>query len=162
MIGKKNKGNNRGRKGKYDEYVKPRFNDIAEAAKMGATDKEIAQMLDIHKATFCEYKTKHPELNELLIKNRQTAVFELKAALFKRAKGYTNSEKTIVIDPDGGVTEKIVEKHYPADPACCMILLKHWDKDSDGRSKWCNDPATLHLKEKELELKKKQIEQNEW
>lgn len=151
----------RGRKGKYESHILPKWDDIAEAAKMGATDKEIADMLDIHKATFCEYKKKHPELNEHLIKHRQKAVFELKAALFKRGKGYAYSEKTIT-ENDDGITTKTVYKHMPADPACAMILLKHWDKNPDGTCRWANDPATLDLKKEELELKKKSIENGDW
>ena len=44
------------------------------------------------------------------------------------------------------------------DPASALILLKHWDKETE----WTQDPATLKVKKQELELKKKRIENEVW
>jgi hypothetical protein len=43
------------------------------------------------------------------------------------------------------------------DVAALNLLLKNYDKDH-----WSNDPQMLELRKKELELKEKQIESNEW
>lgn len=159
-----------GRPSKYDNDVKPRFKEIKKWLEIGATDKEIAENLGINKATICEYKKKYPEFNELIKEGRKAPVQAIKAALFKRATGFTYSEKKTVfkqIMVDGAddeeipatlVQTEIYEKYSQPDPASCLILLKHWDKENE----WSQDPATLKLKKKELELKKKHLESVEW
>ena len=170
-----------GRPGKYEEYVKPRFEEIFAWSRAGATDKEIAENLGIHKSIMCEYKKKHQEFNELLKNGRKHAVLEIKAALFKRATGCHYSEKKTIVEyeewsPDikealeslGYDTAKIgqrkmvrmeiYDKYALPDPASAMILLKHWDKDEV----WTSDPAQLKLKQEELELKKQEIEKGQW
>lgn len=147
----------KGRKSKYDTIIKPRETEIAEMLKLGATDKEIAKNLRISPQTFCEYKTRFPEFNEFIKENRKSPIIAIKAALFKRACGYTATEKTINETKDGTFIT-IKEKHIPADPASAMILLKHWARDEG----WTNDPAQLQLKERELELKKQLAEKDNW
>jgi hypothetical protein len=159
-----------GRPNKYDTDVKPRFEEIAEWLKIGATDKEIAENLGINKATICEYKKRYPEFNELIKNGRKAPVQAIKAALFKRATGFVYSEKKvirkqIVIDgeDDESIPAELVQtetytKCALPDPASAMILLKHWDKESE----WTQDPAMLKLKKKEFELKKEHMESGEW
>lgn len=148
----------RGRKSKYHTDVKPRFDEIAEMCKLGATDKEIAENLNVNKSTFCEYKSKYAELNELLKESRKKPILQIKAALFKRACGFTYSEKTVLTNKDGEVEEKVIIKQALPDPASAMILLKHWARDEG----WTNDPAQLALKREELEFKKEQAEKENW
>lgn len=147
-----------GRPSKYENDVKPRFAEIKEWLKIGATDKEIAENLGINKATICEYKKKYPEFNELIKESRKAPVQAIKAALFKRAVGFTYVEKSVVNSEKNGLTVTTTTKTVLPDPASCLILLKHWDKETE----WSHDPATLKLKKKELELKKKHMESMEW
>lgn len=170
-----------GRPSKYESDVKPRFEEIKEWLKIGATDKEIADNLGINKATICDYKKRYSEFNELIKEGRKAPVQAIKAALFKRATGMRYSEKKTVIEKiklpkelqqfledcgfDADKIEKPVlirteeyEKYSVPDPASAMILLKHWDKEQE----WTQDPATLKLKKQELELKKKHMESMEW
>lgn len=168
-----------GRPSKYEQQVKPRFEEIKEWLNTGATDKEIAENLGVNKATICEYKKRYPEFNELLKKGRKAPVQAIKAALFKRATGFVYSEKKTIIEriklpeevreflDDNGfdylfrpevVRTEIYEKTALPDPASAMILLKHWDKETG----WTNDPQSLDLKRQELELKKKRIESEVW
>lgn len=170
-----------GRPNKYETNVKPRFNEIMDWLQIGVTDKEIAENLGINKATFCEYKKLYNELNELYKKGRRMPVQAIKSALYKRATGFTYSEKKTVIEYEEWSDEiksameavgmdtsnldkrrlvrvEIYEKNALPDPASAMILLKHWDKDQE----WTQDPASLRLKKEELELKKKQIESEVW
>lgn len=174
-----------GRPNKYFQCVKPRFAEIAEWLRSGATDKEIAKKLGVNDKVFCKYKAQYSDLNDLLKNERQGAVAEIKAALFRRATGFTyNEKKTIVeyeewkpeikdalaqigVDVDALGQRKLVrvemyEKAALPDPACAMILLKHWDKDEDGNAQWTQDPAMLELKKKELELKEKKLESEDW
>lgn len=150
-----NKG---GRPSKYDSDVKPRFEEIKEWLKIGATDKEIASNLGVNKATFCEYKKKYPEFNELIKEARKAPVQAIKAALFKRATGFNYTEQTITDSEKNGKTIQTNYKYALPDPTSALILLKHWDKEIE----WCQDPATLRLKKQELDLKKQQIESGVW
>lgn len=153
----------KGRKSKYDTIIKPRLDEITEMLKIGATDKEIAENLDISPQTFCEYKKLYPEFNEFIIKGRKRPITQIKAALYNRAVGYDYQEITVNTDSEGNETTTIKTRHLPADPACAMILLKHWDKDpKTGAAKWTNDPASFELRKRELELKEKEIEKNNW
>lgn len=170
-----------GRPNKYESNVKPRFAEIKEWLKAGATDKEIAENLGVNPKVFCKYKNEFNELNELIKNSRLKAVQEIKAALFKRATGMRYSEKKTVkfavefpkyikstLDECGIDTSKLetlsaikieeYDKYALPDPASAMILLKHWDKDTE----WTQDPATLKLKKEELELKKQHAELERW
>lgn len=173
--------NKSGRPSKYETSVKARFDEIADWLKTGATDKEIAENLGINKSTFCEYKKKYSEFNELIKSGRKMPVQAIKAALYKRATGFTYSEKKTVIEYEEWdadiknalaelgmdvsnldkrrlVRVEVYEKAALPDPASAMILLKHWDKENE----WTNDPATLRIRKQELEMRKQQIESGEW
>ena len=150
--------NKTGRPSKYESNVKPRFAEIKEWLKNGATDKEIAQNLGVNAKVFCRYKSEYSDLNELVKNGRQTAVQEIKAALFKRATGFIYQEKKTVVSEKNGLTIETYEKYSAPDPASAMILLKHWDKDGG----WTQDPQQLELKKQELELKKKHLESEDW
>lgn len=175
----------RGRKGKYDTNVKPRFKEISQWAENGATEKEIAMNLGVHFSTFIEYKKQYPELSELLKKSRKNPVEEIKAAMIKRAKGFQYTEKRTIrqyIDfPDeikeilAGVgldttgyekpvlvrTEETLKTALP-DVGAGLVLLQHWDKDENGKSKWSRDPAKIEIQKEELELKKQKVENESW
>lgn len=147
-----------GRPSKYESNVKPRFAEIKEWLKAGATDKEIAENLGVNAKVFCKYKTEYNELNELVKNGRLLAVQEIKAALFKRATGFTYQETKITEDNEGYWKQETMIKYAQPDPTAAMMLLKHWDQETE----WAADPASLKLKKEELELKKKHFESEVW
>lgn len=172
--------NKRGRKNKYESHVKPRFNDIRKWLENGATEKQVAQNLGIGDKTFIRYKNEHEELRDLIKKSRQNVVLELRGALVKRALGFAYTEtktttekfkfpgeiKAFLIE-NGFTDEQIDEarliktetatKQALPDVAALNLALKNYDKDN-----WSNDPQMLDIRKKELELREKQIENNEW
>lgn len=174
-----------GRKSKYETDVKARFDEIKKWLETGATEKEIAKNLGIANSTFMDYKNKFPEFSDFLKDNRKHPVQEIKAAMLKRALGYQYTEKKTVkqkIDfPDElkdmlenyGIdinniqrpilvkTEETLKTALPSETAG-LILLKHWDKDKNGKAKWTGDPASLEIKKEELKLKKEQAEKENW
>lgn len=151
----------RGRKNAYERCIKPRFNDILEWLRSGATERQIASNLNVAYSTFNKYKAEVEEFSELLKKGRESLVIELRGALVKRALGYEYTEgKTVErIEPDGSVT--IVKESYTKqalpDVAASNLCLKNYDREN-----WANDPQTLALRKEELELKKKQAEEGSW
>jgi hypothetical protein len=159
-----------GRPNKYETNVKPRFDEILEWLQIGATEKEIAENLGVNQKVFCKYKKQYSELNDLIKKGRKAPVQAIKAALYKRATGFTYTEKKVIrkqIVLDGEdeqsipatlvQTEEYTKCALP-DPTSALMLLKHWDHEQE----WSGDPASLKIKKEELELKKKHFENEEW
>ena len=142
------------RKSSYESKVEPRFGEISNWCSIGASDKEIIEMLGISKDSFYSYIKKFPEFSDLLKKARKKPFVEVKAALYKRAVGFQYQESEEIRDNDGNRRVRTVTKTALPDPASCMILLKHWGK-AQGEV-WTNDPAMYELKKRELELKEKE------
>lgn len=146
-----------GRPGKYETHVKPRFQEITEWLEAGATEKEICDNLGINPKVFIRYKNDYKELSDLVKNARRKPVQAIKAALYKRATGYHYTETTTVMS-EKGTQVTTYNKYLPPDPASAMILLKHWDKETE----WTQDPATLKLKKEEFEYKKEHSESEVW
>ena len=142
-----------GRPSKYYTHVLPRFGEIKEWLQIGLTDKEIAQNLGISRDSFYEYQNQFSDFSDIVKKGRKNPVLQLKAALFKKAIGFKYEETTIVDSEKNGKTTTQYIKTALPDPAAALILLKHWDKDTE----WASDPATLAIKKAELKLKQEQI-----
>lgn len=170
----------RGRKSKYETHVKPNLQLIQEMART-MTEKQIAESLGVaYTGAWSLYKKQYPELAESLKKGRQNLVAELRSALIKKAKGFDYTETKEVTERvkwpdavysqllDAGLTPKqigearivkteVTHKHAHPDVAAINLALKNYDKED-----WANDPQMLEIKKKELELRERQIESNEW
>lgn len=157
------------RPSKYEANVKSRFDEIREWLELGATEKEIYTNLKISKDSWIDYKKKYTELTELIKKSRKNPVNEIKAAMLKRAKGFQYEEKKVItqrIEYEDGeivvpaklIRTEVTTKTALPDVAAGLILLQHWAKDEG----WTRDPQSLELKKRELELKEKQAEDNNW
>lgn len=168
-----------GRPNKYTTHVEPFLDKIQEMA-LTMTEEQIAKTLGIGYSSFRLYKQQYPALADRLKKGREDLVMELKAALIKKAKGYEYTETKVITEDvkwpdalyaqllDAGFNEEQIEqarlirtevynKKAAPDVAAANLLLKNYDKDN-----WANDPQMLKIREKELELKEKQVEQNDW
>ena len=121
------------------------------------TEAQIAKKLSVGYRNFCDYKRLYPQLEQAIKKGRSNLVMDLKSVLIKKAKGFSYEEKKIISDSDGYTRKEVTQKYAPPDVAAINLLLKNYDKDN-----WSNDPQALKLKQEELELKKKQIEANNW
>lgn len=153
----------RGRKTVYDTHIKPRFSDITEWLKNGATEKQIAFNLGIAYSTFNKYKADKTEFSEILKMGRQTLVLELRGILVKKALGFSYTEFTETKERDPQTGEMIVVKsetkvkYAQPDVAALNLCLKNYDADN-----WANDPQALKLKEKELELRREIADRDAW
>lgn len=170
----------RGRKNKYETNIKPKLQLIQELSRT-MTEKDIAKRFGVsYSGSWSEYKKKYPELSEALKNGRQNLVSELKSTLIKKAIGYDYSETKVITEKvklpeemysallDSGFTPEQIEqsqlvrtetyyKKMHPDVAAINLALKNYDKEN-----WANDPQSLELKKKELELRKKQVENNSW
>lgn len=151
----------RGRKSAYETTIKPRFSDISDWLKSGATEKQIAHNLGVSYSTFNKYKAEKKEFAEFLKNGRETLVLQLRGALVKKALGFEYVEKKHYrkVDENGKVceyTEEATKQSVP-DVAALNLCLKNYDSEN-----WANDPQMLRIKEKELALRKEIAEKDNW
>lgn len=73
------------RPNKYETHVAPRLGEVADWVRNGATEREIAERLDIAMSTFCEYKKGFSEFSEVLKKTRDSVNGDVENALLQNA-----------------------------------------------------------------------------
>lgn len=156
-MGKKKKV---GRTSKYETHVKPYLEDIKKYISAGATEKEIIDWLGIASSTFYEHKIKYPELRESLDRPKAKSVIEVKNALYKKATGFTYTEKKQYLTKDketGKETLRVetTEKYCPPDSGAIAMFLRNNDPEYRDRDKQYYDFTEI-----ELELKKQAQELN--
>ena len=149
-------GKGRGRPNKYFTHIEPRLAEIEKLA-LTMSEKQIAQYLGVGYSSWCDYKLKYSELSESLKKGRESLVQDLKSTLIRKAKGFQYSEKKIIKEGGKVVREEEYVRSSLPDVAALNLLLKNYDKDN-----WSNDPQVMELRKKELELRERQVEANEW
>jgi DNA-binding XRE family transcriptional regulator len=105
-----------------DEYVRI----AGHAAKLGATDREIAEMLGVSERTLNYWKQEHPELVDSLKLAKEAADDRVEKSLYRRALGYSHDAVKIFADPKTGA-EQIVPftEHYPPDTTAAIFWLKN-------------------------------------
>lgn len=146
----------KGQPSKYKSHVEPYLDDIRDMA-LTMTEKQIAKTLGVGYTSFREYKRHYPALVDALKKGRRELVKELRSTLIRRAKGFQYEEKKTIKEGGEVVQEIVVVKSALPDVAALNLLLKNYDREN-----WANDPQTLELRKKELELRERQVEANEW
>lgn len=151
-------GRKRGRKDRYASYVKPHLSDIPVWIQT-MTEEQIAARLGIAESTWYVYKSKHPELDEAVMRGRQDLISDVKSALIKRAKGFEAEEtkEYTKLTEDGATAYKETTiKYYPPDVTACNSILNNLDPE------WRRDKALYELRMRELELKQRIAEANNW
>ncbi len=117
-----------GRKSKYETHVKPYFERIELMKKNGYHDEDIAKALDVNKSTFSSFKSKYPELRELLEKANVDLELKVIDSLAQRAVGMRYTEKKKIMRKKEGqvVFQEIVEteKFLPPDVGAIALYMK--------------------------------------
>ena len=143
------------RPSKYDVQVKPHLEEIRKAVEAGATVEEIAEGLGIAVSTLHKYKAEKKELSDAFVRGRKEVVFEIKAALLKKALGFEYEEEKSVAKhlPDGSaaivVTVESYKKYCPPSETAAAMLLRNYDENWRD-----NDRANADIKKQEADLKK--------
>lgn len=113
---------------------KKEYNELAyKFCLLGATDKQLADFLDVSEATINNWKMKEPEFLESIKKGKHRADAEVAEALYKRALGYEHTEDKI-FNANGKPLVVPTMKHYPPDTAAAFIWLKN-RKNKEWRDK---------------------------
>ena len=145
-----------GRPQKYKTNVEPYLNEIQQMC-LTMTEEQIAETLGISYSAFRKYKEQYIALKNAMKKGRQNLVIELRSALIKKAIGFEHEEKRIT--KENGIVTKIetVNKYYPPDVAALNLALKNYDREN-----WANDPQMIRIRERELDLQERKLDQAEW
>lgn len=152
-----------GRKGRYEEFVKPYLSEIEKKVKEGVTEEAIAKALGVSKSAFNTYKTQHPELVEALKPKGAEVLEKLVNAGIESACGYyrENETTTIVIDEDGKASKKqktITKTWFPPNASLNIFYVKNYGKDKGFMS----DPLEYELKKARQELDEKLAKDKNW
>jgi len=116
-------------KSKYP-LIKEQFEDIKYLIKVeGYSEKDLIEVLGIHKSTFYKYKKEHSDFADLLKDNQSALLSRIEEGLFKRAMGYDHEETSIEIITDGDnqvINKKVkkVKKHLPPNMTAIIFALK--------------------------------------
>lgn len=121
---------------KYD----PAYAVLAErlCRTVHATDQQLADILDVSVATIGAWKNAHPEFMEALTRGKADADAEVRAALFKRATGYTYKRQRICQNKDVAWIEEH-DEHVPAETTAAIFWLCNRDK-----ANWQQRQTTSH------------------
>lgn len=107
-----------------DEYV-----TIAKkACDLGATDMDLAEMLDVSLRTISYWRANRPEFAEALRMGKDAADERVVSSLFNRAMGYSHPDTDIRV-VDGAIMETPMIKHYPPDTTAAIFWLKNRKPD---------------------------------
>lgn len=146
----------------YKKRIEPYLEDISKMA-LTMSEEQIAETLGVGYSSFKRYKRDNEQLRTALKSGRKELVIKLKSNLIRKAEGFEYEEVKEIkeLNKETGKLEIVrvetTKKYAPPDVAANNLLLKNYDKDN-----WANDPQALALREKELELSKRKLENSEW
>lgn len=114
-----------GRPTKYD----PKINrSVERLCLLGATDKQIADFLEISEATLNNWKQAHPGFLESIKRGKEEADSKVANALYKRALGFEHPEVHIAVHR-GHVIQTKIKKKYPPETIAAIFWLKNRQPD---------------------------------
>lgn len=116
----------RGAPSKFD----PKFVKQAEKlAALGATDREVADFLEISEATLYRWKVTQPDFCEALKVGKAAPDQRVVQSLYRRAVGYSfDSEK--IFRYRGEIVRAEFVEHVPPDVTACIFWLKNRDPEA--------------------------------
>ena len=99
-------------------------------AMEGLIDKEIAERMGIARSTLKLWERNYTELSDALKMGKQSADAKVQQSLFRRATGYMEKEKKIIVEMDSEGKQKparieTTEKHIVPDVGAICFWLKN-------------------------------------
>lgn len=132
----KDTGKRAGRKPKFDYTSEDFLSAIETYAKKGFTDKEIAFAMGMNPTYFCEMKSEHPELSEVLTRGRATITAAVRAKFLAMALGGIKTKNTTVRklrDKEGNLTGEeevqVIEGELAPSLQAQSVWLYHYDEE---------------------------------
>lgn len=116
--------------GRPTKYGNVNLSKVTQLCRLGATDEELAEFLDIAVSTLNKWKMEYPEFMEAIKKGKIISDAKVVDSLYKRATGYKYNEQRIK-SVGGEVCEEITTvKEVPPDPTACFFWLKNRRKQN--------------------------------
>lgn len=116
---------------------RPEFCQTAHAmAQQGATDREIAEALDVSERTLYRWRNQFPEFRQSLALGKDVADERVENSLYRRAVGYSFDAVKIMLDKGDVIVEPYVE-HVPPD----IGAIKFWLTNRRGEQ-WRDKQST--------------------
>lgn len=116
------------KRGRPTDYREEHNELVRKLCLLGATDKEIAECLNVAESTLNLWKNKYPAFSEALKDGRERADARVGERLYQRAMGYSHPEEKI-FNHNGKEMRIETTKHYPPDTVACIFWLKNRQKD---------------------------------
>lgn len=116
-----------GRPTAYD----PSKNDLVEKlCKLGVTDQELSEILEVDVATVHRWKNEHQEFRDAIKRGKEFADANVADRLYQRAMGFEHDSEEIKVvgigNNGGSVVERVpVRKVYPPDSTAAIFWLKN-------------------------------------
>ena len=151
----------------YRKIIEDNLENVEKWAAEGLSVEQIAKRLGMSVSTFHKYKAQSTEIADTIKKGRKDAIEILENTMFQSATGYTRTVKKYekvkrVTYLDGKKLEEWEEmqeyeeeQYFKPETGAAIFLLKNW-------AKYMNEPKLMELREKEIALREKQIENNTW
>ena len=113
-------------------------------AELGLTDAQIARVLDINRATLCNWKKENPAFFDTLKRAKEEADKKVEKSLLKRATGYSYTETQTEIRGETVVSKKETKKSVAPDTIACIFWLKNRQPE-----KWRDKPEADTTEQKD-------------
>lgn len=119
-----------GKEGRPTLY-KEEFNlQVEKLCKLGATDKELADFLEIAESTLNAWKLEYPDFSESIKKGKDLADANVAQRLYERAMGFEHDSEEIKVVSDGkgegsSIERVPIRKVYPPDSTAAIFWLKN-------------------------------------
>lgn len=117
-------------------------------ARLGATDREIAEALGIDPATVLRWRVAHKAFANAIRVGKAAADARVEQSLYRRATGYSFDALKIQMDKDGYFREHPYVEHVPPDTTACIFWLKNrkpqdWRDRQEHTHEFMTTPADL-------------------
>ncbi len=123
-----------GEVGRPTAYDKSFAEQAQKLCVLGATDDEIADFFNVHRATIYRWKHTHPEFCDAIRIGKDVADERVRRALYQKATGYDVIEEQAVKLKKGQHLEEVevvqVRRHVPSDGASAIFWLKNRDREN--------------------------------
>ena len=117
------------------------------ASLLGATDVQIAKIMDVSEHTITYWKRTKPEFLVALNKGKLTKDEQVERSLLERALGYSHPDVHIS-NYQGEITVTDIMKHYPPSEVACIFWLKNRQ-----RARWADvQKSSISINLKHIEL----------
>lgn len=109
-----------------DAKWNPRYVKMAAGiGKLGATDRELAEIFATTDRTIRRWKLEHPAFHAALKLGKDIPDSIVERSLFNRAKGYSYEAVKLFVDKDGGEHRMAYIEHVPPDVTAQIFWLKN-------------------------------------